>query len=764
MSEGAERRRGLAFVAIVTAVVTVLGASAPAGTETKVLHFPNDRSLGELFVREADAADASVSWWWGQLMGWRYLGEATGDIRVPAGQPLALAVGPDGWKDLAPLAQLRDDDLDALVIRRTSYRSVTPDDRCVPHICGLGGLRTLVLEHAGISDEGLKSLTSLASLERLSVVSDFLGDAGLAHIAEVASLRGLRFYGPKVTPTGPAHLAKLTLLEELFPDQASAHDDSLAVFAKLPRLHYLLLSGGGYSQAGLMHLKGLTSLKRLEFVDPPVSPEWVAALAQLTQIEDLAVRNAVLDDRHVASLESLWSLRRLLLQPDFQQMGDDLGDTGLAHLAQIESLESLELRHGNFTDEGLEQLCRLRGLRSLVVPNCHRFTASGLIHLTALEHLEQLSVGSRGFTEDALAVIGQLTSLRDLTLFSGQQITNEGLARLRGLSELTRLEVWAPKVTTYGVNHLAALSNLAELDITGGYAREIAADDSILRIGTLTGLRRLRVPVFRDEDLACLAALQDLRWLEIANQGTLTDTGLAHLQHLTGLNRLEVHNANLTDDGLQYLASMSRLNYLTISGDFQGRGLRHLEGLKGLRTVRILSAHKVDPDAVLRLQGALPSDARIQRQIAKPPQPRMPRLQVGRKLLDFENIRIDFSADENEGKAILLCFFDMQQRPSRNTMQELACRSEALSRKNVAVIAVQATEVGRQALDEWIEQNSIAFPVGTISDSLDATRLAWGAKSLPWLILTDAQHIVRAEGFGLDALDEEVARLSRDGD
>jgi hypothetical protein len=29
-------------------------------------------------------------------------------------------------------------------------------------------------------------------------------------------------------------------------------------------------------------------------------------------------------------------------------------------------------------------------------------------------------------------------------------------------------------------------------------------------------------------------------------------------------------------------------------------------------------------------------------------------------------------------------------------------------------------------------------------------------KSLPWLILTDKAHIITAEGFGLDELDEKI--------
>jgi len=38
-------------------------------------------------------------------------------------------------------------------------------------------------------------------------------------------------------------------------------------------------------------------------------------------------------------------------------------------------------------------------------------------------------------------------------------------------------------------------------------------------------------------------------------------------------------------------------------------------------------------------------------------------------------------------------------------------------------------------------------------------RFAWGVKALPWLILTDKQHIVQAEGFNINELDEKITAL-----
>jgi hypothetical protein len=43
-----------------------------------------------------------------------------------------------------------------------------------------------------------------------------------------------------------------------------------------------------------------------------------------------------------------------------------------------------------------------------------------------------------------------------------------------------------------------------------------------------------------------------------------------------------------------------------------------------------------------------------------------------------------------------------------------------------------------------------------ISDDEEKTRFEWGVKALPWLILTDRKHIIRAEGFMLSELEEKI--------
>ncbi len=71
-------------------------------------------------------------------------------------------------------------------------------------------------------------------------------------------------------------------------------------------------------------------------------------------------------------------------------------------------------------------------------------------------------------------------------------------------------------------------------------------------------------------------------------------------------------------------------------------------------------------------------------------------------------------------------------------------------------MAVQASKVSEKTLNGWIKKNNILFPVGMITADIKKTRFAWGVRSLPWLILTDKEHIVSAEGFALEEMGERI--------
>jgi hypothetical protein len=130
------------------------------------------------------------------------------------------------------------------------------------------------------------------------------------------------------------------------------------------------------------------------------------------------------------------------------------------------------------------------------------------------------------------------------------------------------------------------------------------------------------------------------------------------------------------------------------------------------------------------------------------------------KITSFAGIDIEFDINQAKDKTLLICFFDMNQRPSRNCLLQLSKKTKELMAKDVAVIAVQASKLDGSVLNEWVKKNNIPFPVGMVQNGEEKTSFNWGVKSLPWLILTDNKHIVRAEGFSLTELSTKIEAVN----
>jgi hypothetical protein len=129
---------------------------------------------------------------------------------------------------------------------------------------------------------------------------------------------------------------------------------------------------------------------------------------------------------------------------------------------------------------------------------------------------------------------------------------------------------------------------------------------------------------------------------------------------------------------------------------------------------------------------------------------------TGKPLPSFERIITGFDPESTTGKMVLVCFFDMNQRPSRNCIMQLTKQIQPIEQNNMIGLAIQTSKVEENSLREWIRSHDISLPVGMIQGDIDETRSAWGVQSLPWLILTNKEHIVIAEGFSISELHEKM--------
>jgi beta-lactamase regulating signal transducer with metallopeptidase domain/Leucine-rich repeat (LRR) protein len=607
--------------------------------EARVVHFPKDMSLGKLSIQDDNAVRELTYWFhWTGIKGpqWEYLGQAQGDVHVPAGKRLSLTVNKTAWRDLSALSKLRPDDLYRLYLPAMPVTDrAKPDDKCMPHIAHLTGLKSLALDRTDVTDKGLKYITNLSSLEYLGLPYR-ITDKGMAHIATLTSIKGLYFprESRAVTNAGLRHLARLTSLEELYLSGERMGDAGLAHLRDLPRLKYLAMYGSGFTDKGMVYVKDITSLRILSFHEglSRITDSGLAYIADIPNLEMLCLHGIKdITDEGIEHLTKMRSLRKLEIG------SSQVTDKGLAYLAQIKTIERLDLpqdQHG-ITDTGLTHLGTLPNLRHLAITRIHfidpkmnkeYYTDKGLAELAKCRLLEELYIGSPGITDEGMRHVARLTNLKKLMLFGCENITNEGLAQLTTLKSLKHLYITDSKITIGGLSHLNKMPALYKLDL-----HDIVQDNAGLDISGLTnleelhlGLKRKRIDrdtiitqKFTNIDLVCLAKLKRLRWLQGINN--VSDTGLKKLSGLTNMERFSFAATGLTDDGLKSLANMKNLDLLHINNEYPAKasgagariltdeGLRYLEDLKMLTYIQIDSDNNFSDSAIRRLRRGLPN-------------------------------------------------------------------------------------------------------------------------------------------------------------
>jgi len=196
--------------------------------------------------------------------------------------------------------------------------------------------------------------------------------------------------------------------------------------------------------------------------------------------------------------------------------------------------------------------------------------------------------------------------------------------------------------------------------------------------------------------------------------------------------------------------------------DTDEQGKFYLRSLRGLKVLEVRINEKL-PDELFKMElkeGIEVNDMRSGDLVTYLYKPEPPEL-VGKPLPELKDLKIEISSADAGDKMILVCFWDMEQRPSRNCIIRLAKQAEQLKQKGVTVVTVQASKIDENALNKWVNNYNIPFNVGMVQGDEEKTRFNWGVRSLPWLILTDPDHTVRAEGFGPSELNEKISAITQ---
>ena len=160
-----------------------------------------------------------------------------------------------GLTHLLPLTYLEELYLAATIV----------DDEAISTVARFSKLRKLRLARTSVGDAALESLKNSKTLEELDLSENaIITDAGMVSLSSIASLKKLNLWRVQISDTGALALAPLTNLTWLNLDNTKLSDAGLPALKDMNQLTFLHLGSTQITEAGapaLFHLKSLKDLK-----------------------------------------------------------------------------------------------------------------------------------------------------------------------------------------------------------------------------------------------------------------------------------------------------------------------------------------------------------------------------------------------------------------------------------------------------------------------------------------------------------------------
>lgn len=280
-----------------------------------------------------------------------------------------VASGPEWLRDLVgnEAMQVFDrisvvDLFDKRIVAKSGKRTADATDAWIERLRGLADVEYLELASTVVTNEGMKTVGTLQSLQRLSVTLTEVDGAGIAHLSGLTNLKRLSVASSKCTGEGFAALKPLTKLENLNFHSCLVNDAGLAEVGTLSSLERLEIVHTKFTDAGAKHLAGLTNLRRLQIGSREATGatmEFVKALP----LRELDLHDGQASDlglEHASAVDSLRILR----------VYGPVTDKGAEHLIKLTKLEQLILSHAPITDATVKSLQGLKRLTNVDLTGC----------------------------------------------------------------------------------------------------------------------------------------------------------------------------------------------------------------------------------------------------------------------------------------------------------------------------------------------------------------------------------------------------------
>lgn len=219
-------------------------------------------------------------------------------------------------------------------------------------------------------------------------------------------------------------------------------------------------------------------------------------------------------------------------------------DEAVPHLERLPKLDWVACHADNMTAEGLRKLGALRPLTQFEL---HADKDLPPLPWQLLRTVRTLRLSGNGIDNEVLKAVGAMPGVTDLHL-NRVAATAAGLAHIKKLRSLEMLLIQGSNVTAEGVRNLDGIEQLQSLTLAGN---RIGAP-GFAHLATMKRLQYLNLESTgcTDANVASLAALTDLRDLDLGYNVGVTDAGLKHVAALQKLAGLRLYETKVSERGV----------------------------------------------------------------------------------------------------------------------------------------------------------------------------------------------------------------------